>query len=118
MKANEEKPVVIYNRVATQEQNSNKLTKQEDRLIAFAKQHGYKPVAIYTDTESGRTHPFKRQGFKSLMKLAETTKPAAIIVTDYARIARKMDELLAAKVWLGMRGIKLIATYSSKGEAK
>lgn len=115
MKTNEEKPVVIYNRIATREQNNDKLTEQEDKLIAFAKQHGYKPTGVYTDAVSGRTHPFKRQGFKSLMKLAETTKPAAVIVTDCARVARKMDEFLAAKVWLGMRGIKLIATYSPKG---
>lgn len=118
MNVNEEQLVVIYNRIATQEQSNNKLAEQEDKLISFAKQHGYKPVAVYTDTGSGVTHPFKRQGFKSLMKLAETTKPSAVIVTDYARISRKMDEFFAAKIWLRIRGIQIIESYATMGGTK
>lgn len=118
MKTKEEKPVVIYNRIAALEQDSNKLAEQEEKLIAFAEKNGYKPVAVYSDVVSGITHPFKRQGFKELVKHVEDSKPVAVIVSDYARIGRKMDCFLSVHMWLQVNGIKLIATYSPEGGLK
>lgn len=115
MNNQEEKRAIIYNRSATRDINSDKLAEYENELVAFAKQHGYKPVAIYNDTASGNTHPFKRRGFKELVKHVEESKPAAIIVSDYARIGRRMDCFLSVHLWLQVNGIKLVAAYSQGG---
>lgn len=118
MNNQEEKRAIIYNRSATRDINSDKLAEYEDELVAFAKQSGYKPIAIYSDIASGNTHPFKRRGFKELAENIESTKPAAIIVSDYARISRRMDCFLSAHLWLQVNGITLVAAYSPKGGAK
>lgn len=118
MSTKEEKRAIIYNRSATRSINNDKLAKQEAELVAFAEQSGYKPVAIYSDAASGNTHPFKRRGFKELAENIESTKPAAIIVSDYARISRRMDCFLSAHLWLQVNGITLVAAYSPKGGAK
>ena len=115
MTTKEEKRAIIYNRSAMQDINSDKMTEHEDQLVAFAKQNGYKPVAIYNDTASGNTHPFKRQGFIKLLKYAEKSKPDAIIVSDYARIGRRIDCFMSVHLWLQVNGIELVAAYSKGG---
>mgnify|MGYP002413084156 FL=1 len=115
MNNQEEKRAIIYNRNATQDIKANRMAEHENELVAFAKQHGYKPVAIYNDIASGNTHPFKRRGFKELVKHVEESKPAAIIVSDYARIGRRMDCFLSVHLWLQVNGIKLVAAYSQGG---
>ena len=118
MSNQEEKRAIIYNRSATQDINSDKVAEHENKLVAFAKQSGYKPVAIYSDIASGSTHPFKRRGFKELVRHVKDSKPAAIIVSDYARIGRRMDCFLSVHVWLQLNGIKLVAAYSPEEGAK
>lgn len=114
MNAKEEKRVVIYNRLATVEQINDKLAEREDELITFAQQNGYKPVGIYRDVISGNTHPFKRKGFSELISELDTTKPVAVLVTDYARIGKKLDCFLFTRLWLRAKGIELVAAYSPK----
>ena len=118
MNNQEEKRAIIYNRSATQDIDRDKMAKHENELVAFAKQHGYKPVATYNDIASGNTHPFKRRGFKELVKHVEASKPAAIIVSDYARIGRRMDCFLSAHIWLQVNGVRLVAAYSPEEGAK
>jgi DNA invertase Pin-like site-specific DNA recombinase len=118
MDAKEEKQAIIYNRSATRHISDDKLAEQKDELVAFAEQHGYKPVAVYSDVASGNTHPFKRQGFKKLVKHIEDSKPAAVIVSDYARIGRRMDCFLSVHLWLQVNGVELVAVYSPKGGVK
>ena len=118
MSYQEEKRAIIYNRSATRDNNNGKKMKHEDELVAFAKQNGYTPVAAYSDIANGNTHPFKRRGFKELVKHVEDSKPAAIIVSDYARIGRKMDCLLSVCLWLQANKIKLVAAYLPKGGVK
>lgn len=115
MKTKDEKLAVIYNRTATRKENGKKLAEQENELVAFAKRRGYKPVAIHADTCSGNTHPFMRQGFKKLAKDIETIKPAALIVSDYARIGRRMECLVTTALWLELNGVELITVYSPEG---
>lgn len=112
------KPVVIYNRVATHRIDSNKLAERDDELIAFAKQQGYEPVAVYSDTASGSVDPFKRVQFSKLAKEIKDTKPVAVIVTDYARISRNFGAYNLTRMWLLTQGIELIATYSFKQGTK
>lgn len=111
----EEKRAIIYNRSATQDISSDKMAEHEDELVAFAKQNGYEPVAIYNDIASGNTHPFKRHGFKKLAEHVRESKPDAIIVSDYARIGRRMDCFLTVHLWLQVNGIELVAAYSKGG---
>lgn len=115
MNNQEEKRAIIYNRSATQDIDRDKMAKDEYKLVAFAKQSGYEPVAIYNDIASGNTHPFKRRGFKELVRHVEDSKPTVIIVSDYARIGRRMDCFLSVHLWLQVNGIKLVAAYSQGG---
>lgn len=114
MNTKEEKRVVIYDRLATIKQDNDKLAEREDELNTFAQQNGYKPVGVYRDIASGNTHPFKRKGFSELVSQLDTTKPVAILVTDYARIGKRIDCFLFTRLWLQTKGIELVAAYSPK----
>ncbi len=114
MNIEKEKLAVIYDRLAIEELSSNKLAKRKDKLIMFAKQRGYTPVATYADTISGSTSPFNRQQFSKLVSDLPTTKPTAVIIDDYARISRDFGDFYMTSLLLQAKEVELITMDLTK----
>lgn len=118
MSIEKEKLVVIYDRFATEPLSDNELTKRTNKLIKLAKQHGYTPVKTYTDVASGTISPFRRHQFGKLVSDLPTTKPRAVITSDYTRITRNFGDWFTTSLWLQTKGVELITMNDYKGVTK
>lgn len=60
---------------------------------------------IFVDRASGGIDPVKRSEFRKLLELIDKQKPDEIIVSEFSRIGRGIDQSLSALLELKKRGI-------------
>lgn len=92
MKQNTDKTIALYYRIAHQSIEPH-LDNQMKKLLCYAKESRLKSYALYADTEeSGLT--FDRPALSGLMDRMREGSIEEIIVTDTARISRKITSMM------------------------
>jgi site-specific DNA recombinase len=107
----------LYARVSTLEQakdDRNSLQTQQAAFTKFCAERGYTPVAIYTDTESGRKAT--RPEYQKMLTAARKGEFDAIVVTFLDRFGREQWEIMGRLGELRSLGVSVEAVFEDTRE--
>lgn len=91
--AEAENPVVLWARVSTRKQATDR---QVSDLTAFAARNAYQVVATVTEVMSGAKKTKDRPAFQQVLALARAGQVRKVLVTEITRIGRDTKEVLTA----------------------
>jgi len=100
--------VIVYLRISTDEDNQpTSLRTQRERLAAFVKYQGWKPVVEIVDEITGKTAD--RPGLKRLLALAKAGQCDTVVVYKIDRLARRLSIFVQIHDLLEAAGVRLVS---------
>ena len=109
IKAEELIPAAMYLRYSSSHQKSISLAIQEENIRAWAKTHGFKIVATYSDAAKSGTNISKRDSFQSMMQDSSKGDFKAVIVAAMDRFSRSVADTENALRTLRENGVILFS---------
>ena len=106
---------VIYARYSSDHQNPISIDKQIDICKEFAKVNDYNVIDIYSDAGITGTDD-KRPGFQAMIQDSKIEKFKYVIVYDYSRFSRDIEQQLYYERLLKSKGISIKSVRENFGE--